>query len=91
MTFITAHVCESECGCVDLQYQHLIPALNAWAARAQYTNASPIATQFPGHGRMNNLTTEFSFDSQATLVIDVIGLFFLHVIHWCFYDQALEE
>ena len=46
------------------------------AARAQYTTASPIATHFPEHGCMKNLTTERIFDSQATLVIDVLGLFF---------------
>ena len=38
--------------------------------------ASPIATLFPGHVCMDNLTAERSFDVQATLVFDVIGLFF---------------
>ena len=28
--------------------QHLIPALNAWAAPAKYMTARPIATYFPG-------------------------------------------
>ena len=30
---------------INLQWQHFISALNAWAARAYYTNARPIATQ----------------------------------------------
>ena len=38
--------------------------------------ARPIVTQFLGHGCMNDLTTERSFDSQATCVIDAICLFF---------------
>ena len=53
-----------------LKYRHLIPALNAWAARAQYTTACLIATKFPGHG--------------CIFVIDVLVLFFQHVIHGCF-------
>ena len=35
-----------------VQYRHLIPALNAWAARAWYTTARPIATKSPGYGCM---------------------------------------
>ena len=50
---------------------HLIPAVNA-----QYTTVRPIATQFPGHGCLDDLTTERSFNSQATCVVDVLGLFF---------------
>ena len=40
-------------------------------------NSQPYA-RFPGHGCMDDLATErtFNFDSQATLVIDVLGLFF---------------
>ena len=53
---------------------HLIPAINTWADRAKYTTARPISTQFPGHGCMNDLTTERSLDSQATWVIDELGL-----------------
>ena len=36
----------------------------------------PIATSFPGHVCINDLTTERSFDSQALWVIDVLDLFF---------------
>ena len=36
-----------------------------------------------GHGCMNDLTTESSFDSQATWVINVLGLSSRHVIHGC--------
>ena len=54
---------------------HLIPALNAGATRAKYTTARPIAIQFYMHGCMDNLKTERGFDSQATWVIDVLGLF----------------
>ena len=60
----------------DLQCQHLIPAQNAWAARAYYTTASPITTQCSRHGGMDDLTTERSFDLQATLVIYAFGLSF---------------
>ena len=35
----------------------------------------PHARLFPGHLCMNDLTTERSFDSQATWVIDVLGSF----------------
>ena len=40
--------------------------------------ASPVATQFPGHGCMDDLKTErtCTFDLQATRVIDVLGLLF---------------
>ena len=42
----------------------------------EYTATHPIATQFPGHGCIYDLTTELSFDSQATWVIDVFGFLF---------------
>ena len=39
---------------------------------------------------MDNLTTERSFDSQATYFIDALGLFFFgHVIHGWLSNQAL--
>ena len=38
-----------------LQCRHLIPALNMWAARAEYTTARSIATHFPWHGCMYDL------------------------------------
>ena len=59
-----------------LQCRHLIPALNAWADRAQYTTANPIAKQFPGYGCMDDLTTESSFYSQATWVVMCLVYFF---------------
>ena len=34
------------------------------------------AIRFLGHGCNDDLTTEHSFDSQATWVIDVLGLYF---------------
>ena len=55
-----------------VQCRHLIPALNALAARALYTTARPIATQFPGHGRTDDLTIERRLDWQATWVIGVL-------------------
>ena len=45
---------------------------------AEYTTVRPIATKFPGHGCMDDLTTERSFGSQATWVIDVLGVFFCY-------------
>ena len=50
---------------VSIQCRHLIPALNAWAARAYYTTARPVATQFPWHGGTYDLTIGHGFDSQA--------------------------
>ena len=49
---------------------------NAWAARAYYTTARPITTQYPRHGGMDDLTTERSFDLQATWVIYAFGFSF---------------
>ena len=60
---------------VHIQSRHFIPALNAWADRAVYMIAHPIAIQFPGRRCMDDLTIEPNFDSQATHVIDVLGLF----------------
>ena len=40
-----------------------------------YMTARPIVAQFPGHGCMDDLTTERRFDSEATCVTDVLGLF----------------
>ena len=37
--------------------------------------ARPIATKFSGHGCTDKLTTEHSLGSQATGVIDVLGLY----------------
>ena len=54
-------------------------------------SARPIATQFRGHRCIDNLITEHSFDSQATRVFDVLGLFYGNVIHGCLYNQALAD
>ena len=64
------------CVIMQLQCRHLIPARNAWADQTYNMTARPIATQFAGHGCMNDLTTKRSFDMQATCVIDVLDLFF---------------
>ena len=37
---------------------------------------------------MDDLTTEQIFDSLAAWHIDVLGLFFLHLIRGCLYDQT---
>ena len=55
--------------------------LNVWASQALCTTARPIATQFLGHGRMDN-PTERSFDSQAIWVFNVLGLFLLTCYPW---------
>ena len=44
-----------------------------------------------GHGCIDDLTTERSFDSQATWVIDELFLFYLHAIHGRLYNQALAD
>ena len=46
-------------------------------SRALYTTARPIATQFPGHGCIDDYPTGRSFDSQATWAIDVLCLLFI--------------
>ena len=60
MQCVLTEACEKVAS--DIQCRHLIPALNVLAAQT----ARPIATQFPGYGCMDDLTTERSFDLQAT-------------------------
>ena len=72
--------------CYIIQCRYLIHALIARAGRAKYTTTHPIATQYAG--RVNDLTTECSLDSQDTCIIDVFGLFYLHVIHGCLSNWA---
>ena len=60
---------------VDLQCRHLIPALNAWAARAWYMTACPIAIQFSGHGSVDDLTAEHGFDSKLRLPLMCLAYF----------------
>ena len=62
---------------INVQCIHLIPALNALAARAHYTTVRPIAAGFSIHGCIYDPTTERSFDSQVTWVIDVLCLFLI--------------
>ena len=64
----------------ELQCRHLIPALNAWPARAWYTTTCSIATQFSGHGW--TLYNQSYFDVQATWVIDVFDWLF-DIIDMC--------
>ena len=76
----------------QVQSWQLIAALDEWATREEYTTARQIATQFPGHGSMYDLTTERSIDSQAMWFIDVLGFnFHWHGIHWCLYNHALAD
>ena len=81
-TYILTYVCMHLCVYEYISYiqtyvrcRYLIPALNALATRA-YTTTRPIATQPPGHGCMDDLKTEGSFDLQATWLIGVLGLLF---------------
>ena len=60
------------------------PMINSWirpwehghAVRHSIStlNARPIASQFSRHGCMDDLTTERTFDSRVTWVVDVLGL-----------------
>ena len=57
-----------------------------------------MATHYPGHGGTNDLTTERSFDSQDTWVIDVLNLFLLvfsvlvfTTRHWQTSDRLVHE
>ena len=72
-----------------VQCRHLIPALNAWAACAKYTTACPIATQFPGHGCMDDLTTKRSFDSQTTWVVGMLSQNILKCYAWLFIQPGI--
>ena len=54
---------------------HLIPAGNDWQPDHNSMTASLIATQFPGYGCMDDFTTERDYDSQATWVITMLGIF----------------
>ena len=83
-----------------IQLRHLIPALNAWPARAWYTTACPIPTQFTGHGcdHIPDLTTERSFNSPATWIIDVLDLIFSKLSmrvcttrHWQASGQLMQK
>ena len=59
--YVCMYVCMYVRVCMYVQCRHLIPALNAWAARANYTTARPIDTQFPGHGCVDYLQIERRF------------------------------
>ena len=77
---------------------HTVPAFNSctkcWDSPCIIHNRTPDChpvSQVWMRPQVPNLTSESSFDSQATCVIGVLGLFFLHVIHGCLYNQALAE
>ena len=73
--YVSMYVCMYVCMGVFVQCRHLIPALNVWEAWAYCTTARPIATKFPGHGCMDDLTNERSFDSKAMWLIAMLGLY----------------
>ena len=73
----------------NLQCQHLIPALKAWAEHNSRPHC-PVAIQFPVHGCIDDRPTERSVDSQATLVIDVLGIF-LTCYSWVFCTTRLWQ
>ena len=52
-------------------------------------NTRPIAIQFTGHDCINALTTERSFESQATWVIYVIGFFIWYP--WVFVQPRTDR
>ena len=52
-----------------VQCRHLVPVL----IMGRTGKIHPIATKFPRHGCTDDHTTERSFDSQATWVINVLG------------------
>ena len=54
--------------------------------------------QFPGHGYMDDLTTECSFNLQVTWVIAMLGLFFdmlsmgiCTTRHWQMFGRLVQE
>ena len=76
------------CNCFLVQLRHRIRVLNAWEARAKHTTVRLITDQFAGHGRMDGLATERSFDKQTTWVIDVLGLLLLTCYPWVFVEPG---
>ena len=60
---------------VVIASKSIVPTFNAYikclGSPAQYTTARPIATLFPGHWCMDDLTIEHNFDSQVIWVIDL--------------------
>ena len=60
---------------------HPVPTFNAWAARAKYTTAYPIAVQFP------HTWTQLWFACYGGNCC--AWLIFWHVIHGCLYNKAL--
>ena len=60
--------------------------------------ARKIAIQFPGNGSIDDFTTDSTFESQTTWVIDVLSLFFnmlsMEVCttrHWQSSSQLVQE
>ena len=49
--------------------------------------------QFPGHGCMDNLTTERSFDLQATwfIGVDTLSMGVCTTRHWQTYGRLVQE
>ena len=74
-----------------LQCRHLIPALNARAARTQFKTARLIATHFLGHGCMDDLATDQSFDLQAMCVFADEVLGFGRTRHWLTSGRLVQE
>ena len=69
----------------DISFLHWICGLPGHNTR---THDDRLPPSFLG---VDDLTTESSFDSQATWVIDVLGLLFWNVVHVCLYKQALTD
>ena len=62
--------------CINLHMYSCMYSADIKFLRRQPGHNTPRYTQFPGHGCMDDLTTECSFDSQATYcVIAVLGPF----------------
>ena len=53
--------------------QRAVLIFNSSTKCVGHTTARPIATQFPEHGCMEDLTAESSFDSQAKWVIAALA------------------
>ena len=68
----------------------IVPTFNScikcMGSRAYYTTARLIAIQFPGHGCIDDFTTEHCFDSQATWVIDVFAY-----LAWVFVQPGIAR
>ena len=93
---ICMYVCMHVCVCVCMHvcmYSAVIYFLHKMCGQTRHNTRSHA--RLP-HSSMNmdaldNFKTECNFESQATWVIDVVGLFLRHDTDGCLYNQVLAD